>query len=192
MFWLAFLQIAASILFYPYMRIGEFQATRFLFLPVACFSILAADEFALWVRRVFAHFKLFVFHVIFGVVVASNLYQSWGVLEVYGKEAKEGVKTEALSSVARWVAARTQAEDLVAVSEYIIGGVYLDRPTVVLPLYKTLSYNKLSSFLDIYAPRVVVFEKTLPMGAVLREKGYQPVSGWSQRSLFLIFEKVAS
>jgi len=173
--WLAVLQIAATILFYPYMRIGEFQWTRFLLLPVACLLLLAMDELKSFCLRFFSKTALqkLLFHSILAIVFLSNLYQSARVLEVYWKEAKTGIKVRELNAVARWVKENTKEQDLVAVSEYIIGGVYLDRPTVVLPSYKALNDNKLDVFIKIYKPQTIIFENTLPITSELERLGYK-------------------
>jgi hypothetical protein len=171
--WLAVLQMAATVLFYPYMRIGEFQWTRFLLFPVVCLLLLAVDELKSFCFRFFPRTRILLFHSILAIVFLSNLYQSARVLEAYWQEAKTGIKVRELTALARWVRENTNDHDLVAVSEYIIGGVYLDRPTVVLPGYNTLTDNKLSVFIKIYKPQTVIFENTLFITLELERLGYK-------------------
>lgn len=170
--WLAVLQIAATILFYPYMRIGEFQWTRFLLLPAVCLLLLSMAELKSFCLRFFPRTKKLLFHTILAIVFLSNLYQSALVLEVYWQEARAGIKVGELTALARWVKENTSDQDLIAVSEYIIGGVYLDRPTVILPSYNALNNNKLGVFVNIYKPQVIIFEDTLPIISDLERLGY--------------------
>lgn len=170
---LALVQLAAALLFYPYMRIGEFQWTRFLLLPAACLAIVAIRELREFCKKFFPRTAAILFHGILAIVLTSNLYQSYKVLEVYWQKETRVDKVEALESVVSWVNRNTREGDLVAVSEFIIGNAYLARPVVVLPLYKTLNNNNLRDFLGIYKPRAVIFENTLPLDRDLAFYGYK-------------------
>jgi hypothetical protein len=80
------------------------------------------------------------------------------VLKVYWQEERSG-KVKDLNNIAAWVRKNTNGSDLIAASEFIYGGVYLDRPVVALPFYKTLNQENLASFINTYKPRAVILEK---------------------------------
>lgn len=188
LFWLLLLQVSSTIFFYPYMRIGEFQWTRFLLLPVIAlvvFGIKALKDFS---QRFFPRAKFFFFHSFLSIIFLSNFYQSYKVIEFYWQEEKKGEKARELTSALDWVKKNTKESDLIAVSEYIIGGVYLERPTVVLPLYNALNQKNLEDFVSIFKPRAVICEKTLQIGPELEALGYRKVQNWPKDSLLEVFE----
>ena len=184
---LALLQISAVILFYPYMKIGEFQWTRFLLLPVICLAALGTKELKELAWKFLKKTKKIFFHSILAIVFLSNVYQSTKVVEFYWGKDSRYTKAQALSQVAAWVQQNTDKEDLIAVSEYIIGGVYLERPTIILPTYNTLNRKNLRYFLDLYKPKAVIFENTLPIASSLVACGYERATREGERFLFEIF-----
>lgn len=187
LFWLLVLQVSSTIFFYPYMRIGEFQWTRFLLLPVIAlvvFGIKALKDFS---QKFFPRAKFFFFHSFLSVIFLSNFYQSYKVVEFYWQEEKKGEKATELTSALGWVKKNTKESDLIAVSEYIIGGVYLERPLVALPLYNALNQKNLEDFMNIYKPRAVICEKTLQIGPELEALGYRRAQNRPKESLLEIF-----
>ncbi len=189
LFWVVVFQITSAIFFYSYIRIDEFQWTRFLLLPVISLIVLGAKGLRDFCGRFFPRTKFFLFHAILSIIFLSNFYQSYKVLEAYWEEAKYGRKVVNLEAIAGWVRANTGTQDMIAVSaEYIIGGVDLDRPTVSLPFGKTLNSNNLRDFINIFRPKAVIFERTLSLGAELRRLGYREAENWPQNSLFLVFQ----
>lgn len=172
---LALAPIATTVLFYPYMRVAEFQWTRFLLLPVISLILLGVKGWREAVLRLSPGLKRFAFHSVLAIVFAANFYQSGRVLAVYWKKDEARGRVASLKAVSEWVRSNTQDRDLVAVSIFLLGRVYLDRPTVVLPLYNALNTKNLRDFLSIYKPQAVIFEKTAPegLGRDLAQSGYK-------------------
>lgn len=188
LFWLFVLQASSTLIFYTYMRIGEFQWTRFLLLPVIAlvvFGIKALKDFS---QKFFPRAKFFFFHSFLAIVFLSNFYQSYKVVEFYWQEEEKGQKAGELISALDWVKKNTGELDLIAASEYVIGGVYLERPTVALPLYNTLNRKNLADFIGIYKPKAVICEKTLLIGSELEALGYRIVQNRPKDSLLEVFE----
>ncbi len=189
---LVLLPIAGTILIYPYMRVAEFQWTRFLLLPVIFLSALGVKAWRDFTQKFFPRTKKFLFHAVLVIVFASNFYQSCRVLEVYWRKNGQDAKVAAMRALSQWTAQNTKNEDLIAVSLYLIGRVDFDRPTVILPLYKMLTRNNLEKFLALYRPRALIFEKTLPeaLREDLKKNGYDQSPSFGADSSFVILEPV--
>ncbi|HAJ56369.1 MAG TPA: hypothetical protein DCL35_01205 [Candidatus Omnitrophica bacterium] len=186
---LALVPAFATIFNYPYMRVADFQWTRFLIVPLVSMMILGVLEWRYLTERFLPKTKRLVFHSLLVIVFLSNFYQSSRVLEVYWKKEEAGEKVAALRSILEWTKANTGQEDLIAVSLYVVGRADLERPTVILPLYNTLNSNNLRDFLAIYRPRAVIFENTMPpaLRHDLAALGYGPAHGRPDSELFTIY-----
>ncbi len=189
LFWLGFIQMVSLVLFYPYMRIGEFSWARFLLLPSAFLLVLGIKEFKEFSRVFFPHVKKVLFNCVLSVVFLSNFYQSYKTLEVYWQQDSRVVKVEQLRAIETFLAKNSRDTDLVAVSEYILGGLYLDRPTIALPSHNLLYDNTLDSFLNVYKPAKAVFEKEMGLDAVFLKNGYRRSDLLPKGSLFSAYEK---
>jgi len=161
LFILPALIIISTLLLYKNFIVAEFQWTRFLLLPVICFLALGAFGLREISKAFLPKTHKMLFHIIMLVVFASNFYQSWKVLEVYWKKDEAKERVFMLQAVKDWADKNVGKDDQVAVSLFLLGRVYLERPTVILPLYKALNFNNLDKFLSIYKPKALIFENTL-------------------------------
>jgi hypothetical protein len=181
-------QILSILFFYPYQKINDFELVRFLLLPLIGLILFGIKEFKAFTERFFPNTKFFLFSSILVILLFSNIYQTSRTLEVYWQEEKVG-KVRDLKAVADWVRQNTRKGDLIAASEFLYGGVYLARPVVALPAYKLLNRNNLHQFIRIYQPKVVIFDKSYPLGVEdqLKMLGYRNVKNWPKGSVFLAF-----
>lgn len=184
---LAIFQVCSLILFYPYVRLNDFELVRFLLVPVLALLITGLRDFKVFCFRFFPKTRSLFFFSVISIVFLTNMRQSLEVLDVYWKEERSG-KVQALKEVSEWVKQRTQGQDLVAAEEFIYGGVYLDRPTVAFLERKLLNYNNLYSFKSIYNPRSIIVEKSAFKDKILKDAGYRPVFEGRLQSPFAIYE----
>lgn len=185
---LAFFQTAAVLLFYSYARLGEFEWGRFLLLPLMSLIILAGRQLRLFCQRFVPLAKSFLFHAVFGIIFLSNLYQTGRTLEVYWQTAAtSSQKVAELQAVAAWVREHMQETSLLAVSGDIIEKVWLERPEVILPFGNMLSEKKLGSFLKIYRPRAVIFEKSLLIEKWIEAADYGKADSWFSGASISVF-----
>ncbi len=181
-------QILGILFFYPYLKINQFELVRFLLLPLIGLILFGIKEFKAFTERFFPNTKSFLFSSILLILLFSNIYQTSKTLEIYWQEDKAG-KVKDLKAAADWVRQNTKDRDLIAASEYLYSAVYLARPVVALPAHKLLNTNNLNQFLRIYQPRVVIFDKSYPLGVEdqLEMSGYQKVKNWPKGSVFMAF-----
>ncbi len=187
---IALIQLASTLFLYPYMEIHEFEMVRFLILPAIALAVLGLRGWRDFTVRFFPRTKTFIFHAVIFIVFLSNFYQSFTVLKVYWQEEESG-KVGELSAIADWVKKHTKESDLIASTEFIYGGVYLDRPVVAMPFFKTLDQINLRKFLSIYSPKVLIFEKNLLLDRELEQFGYKKAQdSATQSGNFLIYFSV--
>ena len=194
LFWLSFVAAVSTLLFYRYNIVAEFQWTRFLLLPVVCLLALGAAGLRDTAQRFLPKTRRLFFHMVLFIIFVSNFYQSWRVLEVYWKkdEAREWVAS--LDTVYQWVRINIAPADTVAVSLFLLGRVYLERPTVILPQHKALNFENLRNFLLIYKPKAVIFENTMPLRFELdlARFGYKKAVSSPLGGVFWVFVPSAS
>ncbi|MFH0877095.1 MAG: glycosyltransferase family 39 protein [Candidatus Omnitrophota bacterium] len=184
----AVLPFAAILVFYPYVRLHEFELVRFLLPSVVALLIIGIRGLSDFGQRFLPRTKALFFHAVLFVIFASNYYQSYKVLEIYWhKETRQTVGQ--LEAVPVWLKQNTSSEDLIAAQEVLYGLVYLDRPVVAVPFRNTLSQNNLEAFIRIYKPAVIIYEKVFGMERVLGPLGYAKVQDWLPESHFDIFQR---
>lgn len=187
-FWMVIIQTSAVIFYYRFFDIAEMDWVRFLLVPIIFLAAMAIREFSLFCGRLFPRTKTLLFNAALCIVLASNFYQTYETLKVYWTEAAlRPQKIEELKKIEGWIKDNTDDLALIAASEYVLGKVYFDRPCVNLPEYNLLNDNNLSSFLSIYKPEAVVFQRDLGLGQKLEGAGYKKRDILGPESYFLIY-----
>lgn len=187
LFLLAFFQIVSVVLFYPYMRVGEFQWVRFLLWPAIAFAVFGFQGMKEFSSRYFRRAGNLFFLSLSVFVLVQSVIQSTLVLEAYWAPKTRWERVEQLKEAIERMKTSVAEGELVAVSESIIGAVSFQRPTVVLPTERTLTAPNLRGFIHIYQPKSIVFEPALMLGEILEELGYKRIPGSKEFSFFEIY-----
>ncbi len=182
--WLSIVIVWSTIFLYSDTAVAEFQWPRFLLLPVIFSSALGIMGLRDFAMKFLPRTGNFLCNLLLFAVLSSNILQSGLVLSVYWKNDSASVRVAGLDSVYKWVKSNIGPDETVAVSLFLLGRVYLERPTVVLPVHKALNFNNLRDFLAIYRPKAIIFDNSMPskLRSDLEKIGYRnaffkPLSG---------------